>query len=139
MRQVTGQGAGWFLLHVEWFRAGRLAAGIGRDLVDPRLCLTQQFLAAPLQGFAALVDGDRFFQRHLAVLEALDDRFEFLERALKTQLLDISLCVFGHPVFRWVVASGVRIQREAWLWKCKASQEAEPIKAPTCAATDSFR
>ena len=42
--------------------------------------LPQQFLAAPLQLLATLVDGDRLLQRHLAVLEPLDDRLKLLDR-----------------------------------------------------------
>src|SRR5271154_5816888 len=84
------------LLNVERFRTGRLATGICGDLVDPRFRLTQQFLAAPLQRFAALVDGNGFSQRPLAVFDPLDDRFEFLERTFKAQLLDVRLGVFGH-------------------------------------------
>src|ERR1700676_4489912 len=94
-------------LNVERLGAGDLAIGVGGDLVDPRLGLAQQFLAAPLQGLATLIDGDRFLQRHLAVLEPLDDRFEFLDRALEAQLLDVDLSVplgiswvvFGHLAF----------------------------------------
>src|SRR4029077_14863114 len=51
------------LLHVERYGAVRLAARIGRDLVDAGLRLAQQFLAAALQGLAALIDRYRFFQR----------------------------------------------------------------------------
>src|SRR5882757_2651159 len=87
------------LLHIERLGPGDLAAGVGGDLVDAGLGLAQQFLAAPLQGFAALVDRNRFLKRHLAVLEPLDDRFKFLDRALEAQLFDVYLGVFGHIVF----------------------------------------
>src|SRR5258708_23544036 len=90
-------------LHVERLGPGHLAVGVGGDLVDPRLGLPQQFLAAPLQGFAALVDGHRFLQRHLAVFEPLDDRFKLLDRALEAQLFDVDLAVslgiFRHIAF----------------------------------------
>src|SRR5258708_38744805 len=86
-------------LHVERFGSGRLAIGIGGDLVDPRLRLPQQFLASRLQRVAALVDGDGFLQRHLAFLEPLHDRFKLLDRALEAQLPDVHLGVFGHVAF----------------------------------------
>jgi len=43
-------------LNVQRLGAGHPAIGIGGDLVDPRFGLPQQFLAAALQGFAALVN-----------------------------------------------------------------------------------
>ena len=67
--------------------AGRLAGGIERDLLDPRLGLPQQFLAAALERLAALIDRDRFFERNLALLEPLDDRFKLLDRLLEGQFL----------------------------------------------------
>ena len=51
------------LLHVERLGAGHLAVGVGGDLVDAGLGLPQQFLAAPLQRLAALVDRNRLLQR----------------------------------------------------------------------------
>src|SRR5580692_6426143 len=45
-------------LHVQWLGPDHLAVGVGGDLVDPCFRLPQQFLASPLQGFAALVDRD---------------------------------------------------------------------------------
>src|SRR4051794_10227333 len=124
------------LLNVQWLRAGHLAVGVGRDLVDPRLRLPQQFLAASLQGFSAFVDRNRFLQRHLAIFQSLDDGLEFFERALEAQLLDIRLCIFGHILvpdspFRWClirapicgrIVVGIHV----------------PINAETCAATDSW-
>src|SRR5665213_3248277 len=86
-------------LNVERFRAGGLAIGIGGDLVDPCLRLPQQFLASPFQHLAAFVNGDGFLERYLAFLEPLDDRFQFLDRALEAQLLDVHLGVFGHIAF----------------------------------------
>jgi hypothetical protein len=86
-------------LNVERLGTGHLAVGVGGDLVDPCFGLAQQFLAPPFQGLAALVNGDGFFQRHLAVLEPLDDRFEFLDRALEAQLLDVDLGIFGNDDF----------------------------------------
>src|SRR5579871_3400298 len=70
-------------LHVERLGAGRLAAGIERDPFDPRLGLPQQVLAAALERLTALVDHDRFFERHLALFKPLHDRFELLDRALE--------------------------------------------------------
>src|SRR5438132_2263605 len=58
-------------LHVERLGPGGLARGIGGDVVNAGLVLAQQLLAAALQGFAALIDFDRFLQRHLAFLEPL--------------------------------------------------------------------
>src|SRR6202021_2449508 len=83
-------------LNVERLSADRLAVRIGRDLVAPCLGLPQQFLAAPFQGLAALVNGNRFLQRHLARLQPRDDRFEFFDRALEAQLLDVH---FGVDLF----------------------------------------
>src|SRR5579864_4114511 len=83
-------------LNVERLRADRLAAGVGCDLVDPSLSLAQQFLAPPLQDLAPFVNGDRFFQWNLALLESLHDGFEFLDRALEAQLLDVGLGIIGH-------------------------------------------
>src|SRR6478672_10882589 len=80
-------------------RPGDLAIGSGGDLVDAGFGLPQQLLAAPLQGLAALIDGDRFLQRHLALLEPLDDRFQLFDRALEGEGLDVRLVVFGHVVF----------------------------------------
>src|SRR5689334_13659633 len=59
--------------HVERLGALRLAGSVERDLLDARLGLLEQFLAAALERFAALVDRDRFLERHLAFLEPLDD------------------------------------------------------------------
>src|SRR5437879_744403 len=86
-------------LHVERLGPGRLAGGVGGDLVDAGLGLAQQLLAAALQGFAAFIDGDRLLQRHLAFLEPLDDRFQFLDRALEGERLHIHLVVLGHLRF----------------------------------------
>src|SRR6476646_2089899 len=89
----------FFSLHVERLRPRDLAIGPGGDLVDAGFGLPQQLLAAPLQGLAALIDGDRFLQRHLALLEPLDDRFQLFDRALEGEGLDVRLVVFGHVVF----------------------------------------
>ena len=56
----------------------------------------QQFLAAPLERFAALVDRHRFLERHLALLQPLDDRFQLLDRPLEGQFLHVGIVVFGH-------------------------------------------
>src|ERR1700754_1679236 len=86
-------------LHVERLGSGDLAIAVGGDLVDPRLSLPQQLLAAPFQRLAALVDGDGFLQWHLAVLEPLDDRFKLFDRALEAELLDVRLGIFDHVAF----------------------------------------
>ena len=66
-----------------------VAGAVERDLFDPRLGLLQQFLAAAFQRLAALIDRDRFLERHLAAFKPLDDRFKFLDRLLEGQLLDV--------------------------------------------------
>src|SRR5262245_66495835 len=95
----AGAGSG----DVERLGAGRLAGGIEPDLLDPSLGLAQQLLAAALERLAALVDGDRFLERHLALLEPLDDRFELFDRPLEGQALDVGMGGVGHgrvPVCR---------------------------------------
>src|SRR6266851_5176292 len=86
--------AGSALFDVERLGSGRLARGIEGDLLDPGLGLAQQLDAAALERFAALVDRDRLLERHLALLEPLDDRFELLDRLLEGQPRDVG--VFGH-------------------------------------------
>src|SRR5438132_3734324 len=86
-------------LHVERLGSGDLAIGIGGNLVDAGLGLPQKFFAAALQRLAALIDRDRFLQRHLAVLEPLHDRFELLDRALEGEFSDVHLGIFGHIEF----------------------------------------
>ena len=61
---------------IERRRAGRLAVGAERDLLDPRLRRLEPRLAMPLQPVAALVELDRLVERRLAVLERADDLFE---------------------------------------------------------------
>ena len=58
-----------------------------------------KFFAAALQRLAALIDRDRFLERHLAVLEPLHDRFELLDRALEGEFFDVALRIFGHIEF----------------------------------------
>src|SRR5712691_2642154 len=84
------------LCHVQRLGPGRLAAGIERDFFDPRLGLAQQLLAAALERLAALVDGDGLLERHLALFEPLDDRFELLDRLLEGQALDVGMGGVGH-------------------------------------------
>src|SRR4051812_20960384 len=79
------------LLHIERLGAGRLARSIERDLFHARFGLAQEFLAALLERLAALVDEDRLFERDLAFLEPLDDRFELLDGALEGQALDVGI------------------------------------------------
>src|SRR5262245_56481322 len=96
-------GAGARSGDVERLGAGRLAGGIEPDLLDPSLGLAQQLLAAALECLAALVDGDRLLERHLALLEPFDDRFELLDRPLEGQALDVGMGGVGHgrvPVCR---------------------------------------
>src|SRR5215471_16876305 len=111
------------LFHVQRLGALRLAGSIERDLLDPRFGLPQQVLAAPLEGFAALIDGDRFLKWHLAVFEALDDRLQFLDRPLEAQLVDIGEVFFGQVR----LGHGVR---------CSFHPR---IRAVTCAATERDR
>ena len=60
---------------VERLGSGRLAAGIERDLLDPGFGLAQQLLAAALEVFAALIDGNRFLKRNFPFLKSLHDGF----------------------------------------------------------------
>src|SRR5450432_1309829 len=99
-------------LNVERLRTGDLAVGVGGDLVDPRFRLPQQFLAAPLQGLAPLVDGDGFLQRHLAAFEPRHDGFKLLHRAFEAQLPDVHLGIFSHIAFPGCAASPARIHRQ---------------------------
>ena len=85
-------------VHVERLGAGRLAGGVERDLLDPRLGLPQQLLAAALERLAALVDRDRLLERHLALFEPLDDRFKLLDRLLEGQGRDVAVGRVGHAV-----------------------------------------
>src|ERR1700736_642663 len=123
-------------LNVERLGAGDLAGGVGGDLVDPRLRLPQQFLAPPFQGLAPFVNGDGFLQRHLAVLEPLDDRFKFLERALEAQLPDVDLGVFGHIAFPDAPLASADLND---FMRTYCGGLHAPINAVTCAATDSCR
>src|SRR5262249_23324179 len=84
------------LLYVERFGAGRLARGIEGDLLDARLGLAQQLLAAALERFAALVDGNRFLERDVAALELLHDRLELGQRLLERQRLHVGIGLFRH-------------------------------------------
>jgi len=43
---------------------------------------------------------DRLLERHLAFLEPLDDRFEFLDRPLEGEALDVGMGVVGHGAIR---------------------------------------
>src|SRR6516225_8752381 len=84
------------LLHVERLGAGRPSRRIERDLLDARLGQAQQFLAAALQRLPALIDGNRFLERHLALLEPFDDGFELLYGALERQQDDVGVVALGH-------------------------------------------
>src|SRR6185437_8152886 len=100
---------------VERFGAGWLAGRVERDLLHACLGLTQQFLTAPLERLAALVDRNRLLERDLAFLEPLDDRLQFLDRPLEGQFLDVGVVVFGHrrsrhlPSFSYVTTNIVTI------------------------------
>src|SRR5215472_7324537 len=84
------------LLHIERLGALRLAGCIEGDLLDARLGLAQQLLAAALEDLAALVDRDRFLERDLALLEPPDDRLQLLDRLLEGKLADVCVVGFGH-------------------------------------------
>jgi hypothetical protein len=77
-----------------------------------------------------LEDGKVPLEESVAIYEPLDDGFEFLHRALKAQFLDVRLGVISHSRF-----PGCVNQRSAGTRR----YDAEPIKALTWAATDSFR
>src|SRR5215831_4825888 len=94
--EVRRAGRRSLLLHIQRLCPLGIAGRVERDLFDPRFGLPQQVLAAPLEGFATLVDGDGFLERHLAVFEALDDRLQFLNRPLEAQLIDIGVGGFSH-------------------------------------------
>src|SRR5262249_29599393 len=66
-------------VHIERFSPGRLAGSVERDLLHPRFGLTQQLLAAAFERLAALVDGNRFLERDLALFEPLDDGLKLLD------------------------------------------------------------
>src|SRR5215471_4287821 len=92
--------AGARSVNVERLGAGRLAGGIEPDLFHPSLGLLEQLLAAALERLAALIDRDRLLERHLALLEPFDDRFELLDRLLEGELLDVRCGGFSHSDVR---------------------------------------
>src|SRR5206468_4257562 len=122
-------------LHVERLGPGDLAVGIGGNLVDAGLGLAQQFLAAALQRLAALIDRDRFLERHLAVLQPLHDRFELLDRALEGEFFDVHLGILGHIKFP---NAPLRAQNQTHFCGAIVAGIYAPINAVTWAATDSF-
>ena len=81
------------LLDVEWFGADRITGSVERDFLHPRFGLPQQILATALECLAALVDGHRFLERHLAVFEPPDDRFKFLDRPFERELSDVGVAL----------------------------------------------
>src|SRR5438067_643607 len=81
---------------VQRFGARGFPGRIESDLLDPRLGLAQQFLAAALECFAALVDRDRLLEWHLALLEPLDDRFKLVKRPFERQRANIAIGTVGH-------------------------------------------
>jgi hypothetical protein len=85
------------VVDVERLGAGRLAVLIERDLLDARLGLAQQRVTMGLQRLAPLVDEDRCFQLDIALLQAIDDGLELLERLLETHGFDVGMVGrFGH-------------------------------------------
>jgi hypothetical protein len=89
-------------LYIERLTAGWSAAGIERDLLDPRLSLAQQILAAALEHLATFVNGNRFLKRHLALFEAFDDRFEFFDRPFEGHMPDIAVVFLCHRALRLI-------------------------------------
>src|SRR4051812_5599196 len=77
------------LLRVERRRAGRLAVRADRDLLDAGLGALQERLAVLLQELAALVDGNRVLEGHVALLEPLHDALELLQRLLEGQVREL--------------------------------------------------
>ena len=78
------------LFHIKRDGTGRLALSVEGNLFHARFGLAQQILAAALERFAALVDGDGSFERHFAFFQPLDDQFQFIDRALERHLFDIA-------------------------------------------------
>src|SRR5437016_13394351 len=85
---------------VERLGSGRLSAGVERDLLDTGLGLAQQLLAAALEAFAALIDGNRLLKRNFPFLKSLHDGFKLLDGAFEGQALDVVVVAFGHACFR---------------------------------------
>src|SRR6516165_91896 len=71
------------LFHIQRLGTDGLAVRVERDLLDPCFGKAQKLLAAALERLAALVNEDRFFERHLAFFQALDDGFKLLDGALE--------------------------------------------------------
>src|SRR3569832_2827796 len=83
-------------VHVERLAAGRLAAGIERDLLHPRFGLLQELLAAGLERLAALVHRARLLERHLATLEFAHALFELRARRLEGHGLNVGIGFLSH-------------------------------------------
>src|SRR5208282_858312 len=66
-----------------------------RDLFDPHFGVLQEFVAALLQRFAALVEPDRIVEGHCAFLELVDDAFELGKRLLERHGGNVRID-FGH-------------------------------------------
>src|SRR5690606_176860 len=73
---------------VERHGAGRSAARTLDDLLDARLRSIEARLAMPAQRFTALVESDRFFQRHVTALELANDVFERAKRFFEAHAID---------------------------------------------------
>src|SRR3954454_22067599 len=112
---------------IERLGAGRLARGVDGDLLDARLGLAQQLLAAALERLAALVDRHGLLERHGALLEFLDDGLELCQRLLERQTLDVGIRLVGHD--------GLLFGGQPLL----ASGDQPRIRAVTWAATDRAR
>ena len=86
---LRGELEGELILDVERLGAGRLVVGVERDLLNLGLGFAQQRIAMGLQRLAPLVDEDRGLELHVALLQAIDDGFELLERLLEAHVLDV--------------------------------------------------
>src|ERR1700691_1083181 len=79
------------LLDVERFSAGGRAAGVERDLLHARFGLPQQLFTTAFKRLTALVNSDRFLQRHFAVFKSSDDRLKLFDRPFERKLFDIAI------------------------------------------------
>jgi hypothetical protein len=63
----------------------RLAVGAERNFLDSLFSVPEQSVAMFLQGFAAFVDRDRFFERNRALFQLIDDGLELCEGLFERQ------------------------------------------------------
>src|SRR5690606_13209169 len=105
-RRGRGPSAGPASAGVERHGGAGLAVGAGDDLLDPRLRCVEPGLAVPPQGLAALVEPDRFVERHVTAFELANHVLERLERLLEAHRGNIGArLVHGRGVARmraWV-------------------------------------